>query len=492
MFKKTILIISFLVGLLICIPVYGETSVYVNDSKLVFDVAPVVENGRTLVPLRAIFEALGAEVNYEAATKTVIATKGDISIKLVIGGKAYKNNQEVNLDVPAKNISGRTLVPIRFISEALGSLVSYDANTQTVYIKTESAVELGLTQIFSTASPAIFKLETYDEYGNSLSQGTGFIIENTGKAVTNYHVIEDAYSAIATLTDGSKINVTEILYSNIDRDIAIIKLYNGTYPIVKLGNSDQVVTGQKIVAIGNPYGLENTISDGIISSKSRILDGYSFIQITAPISSGSSGGALLNYLGEVIGVTSSYFVDGQNLNFAVPINDVIAQLNTQDSSYKCLNTYQKVVKDVLYNSNVLSFMYPSNWYKVENTNVNANFKLVFINADNLESSILIASLPIGQYSSLDEYYTFFMEYLSTSELPYDNVELYKGNPRIVNGNSIRIGLIVGEKNGSEIREHFIMTKHGSLIYIITLTTYTADYENDLKVLDKILNTLSFK
>lgn len=93
-----------------------------------------LKNGRTLVPLRAIFEALGAEVFWNGETQTVTAKKGDTEIQLVIGGEAYKNGQLIPLDVPAKSFNGRTLVPLRFVSEALGCQTGWNSETQTITI----------------------------------------------------------------------------------------------------------------------------------------------------------------------------------------------------------------------------------------------------------------------------------------------------------------------------------------------------------------------
>lgn len=110
-------------------------TVILDGRQLSFDVPPVVESGRTLAPLRVIFEALGAKVSWDDATKTVTAKKGSIVIKLTVNQKtAYKNNSPIQLDVPAKAVSGRTLVPLRFVSEALGASVKWDGKTQTITI----------------------------------------------------------------------------------------------------------------------------------------------------------------------------------------------------------------------------------------------------------------------------------------------------------------------------------------------------------------------
>lgn len=109
--------------------------VRLNNRLLIFDQPPIAESGRILVPLRVIFEAFGAEVTWEQATQSVLAVKGDTTIKLTLGSKnAYKNGELIVLDVPAKALNGRTLVPVRFISESFGAEVTWDQATKTVGI----------------------------------------------------------------------------------------------------------------------------------------------------------------------------------------------------------------------------------------------------------------------------------------------------------------------------------------------------------------------
>lgn len=109
--------------------------VVLNGKALTFDVPPTVENNRTLVPLRAIFEALGAKVQWDDASQTVTATKDGNEVKLAIGGQAYKNGQTVILDVQVQLIDRRTMVPVRFVSEAMGCYVEWDDSTETVSIQ---------------------------------------------------------------------------------------------------------------------------------------------------------------------------------------------------------------------------------------------------------------------------------------------------------------------------------------------------------------------
>lgn len=134
-----------LLALLFSIPIQSEASpkVFLDGNQLQFDVSPVIENDRTLVPMRAIFEALGAEISWDEITKTVTAVKGDVKISLTVGSKtAYKNGEPFVLDVPAKIIGGRTMVPLRFISESLGAGVYWEGSTQTVRITSRPSVTL--------------------------------------------------------------------------------------------------------------------------------------------------------------------------------------------------------------------------------------------------------------------------------------------------------------------------------------------------------------
>jgi len=113
-----------------------EIKVLVNGTALTFDQPPIIENGRTLVPLRAIFEALGADVDWEQSTQTVTAVKDDITIVLKIGDAFLtKNGERITLDVPAKIVGGRTLVPARAVAESFGAEVGWDQTTRTVTIK---------------------------------------------------------------------------------------------------------------------------------------------------------------------------------------------------------------------------------------------------------------------------------------------------------------------------------------------------------------------
>ncbi|OGC75770.1 MAG: hypothetical protein A2145_05800 [candidate division Zixibacteria bacterium RBG_16_40_9] len=169
---------------------------------------------------------------------------------------------------------------------------------------------------------AVVLIATLKEQEESVGLGSGFIVDQEGVIVTNYHVIQGAYPAVVKLLNGDIYKEISIVDFDSTRDIAIIKVKGWGLPMVKLGNSDSIDIGERIVVIGNPKGLENTVSDGLLSGIRETGKGYKLHQLTAPVSAGSSGSPVFNSKGQVIGIATSTIIDGQNLNFSVPINYV--------------------------------------------------------------------------------------------------------------------------------------------------------------------------
>jgi len=112
-----------------------KVKVFLNGKRIRFDQPPIIQNGRTLVPVRAIFEAMNATVSWDDKTKTVTAKKGDTTIVMTIGNKTMKKNGvAIELDVPPQIVNGRTLVPARAVAESFGAKVDWDGSTRTVTI----------------------------------------------------------------------------------------------------------------------------------------------------------------------------------------------------------------------------------------------------------------------------------------------------------------------------------------------------------------------
>ncbi len=167
-------------------------------------------------------------------------------------------------------------------------------------------------------SATVVEITVFDQDGKVLSSGSGFIVRADGVLVSNNHVIDGASSASVTLPNGDIFDDVTLLDSDKRRDLVLLKIKALNLLVSRLGDSDAVDVGQHVIAIGNPEGLVRSVSDGIVSAM-RQADGFKVIQVTAPVSPGSSGGPLFNDDGQVIGVTSGA-MDGQNLNLAVPIN----------------------------------------------------------------------------------------------------------------------------------------------------------------------------
>lgn len=158
--------------------------------------------------------------------------------------------------------------------------------------------------------------------------GSGFIVSADGQIITNAHVVDGADTVQVSLKDGRKFT-GRVLGADPVTDVAVVKIDASDLPLAKLSNSDQVQPGEWAIAIGNPLGLDNTVTAGIVSATSRssgdagIPDKrVDFIQTDAAINPGNSGGPLLNQNGEVIGVNTAIRADAQGIGFAIPSNTV--------------------------------------------------------------------------------------------------------------------------------------------------------------------------
>ncbi len=216
--------------------------------------------------------------------------------------------------------------------------------TQSPPVPSNQTQRASLDPIISRI-PAVVTLYTYDTRGKAVAQGSGFLIASNGIGVTNFHVVNGSYSADAKLGDGRLYNVIKIQAYDPDRDIAIFQLGRKTPTGVEQAKDlpfltvapDAVQVGDRIATIGSPEGLTNSVSDGIVSAI-RTDGGQHFFQISAPISPGSSGGPVLNLEGQVVAISTFQLVEGQNLNFAIPA-DEIAPVQTRQMDVSLQQLY---------------------------------------------------------------------------------------------------------------------------------------------------------
>ena len=184
-----------------------------------------------------------------------------------------------------------------------------------------------LPSIIKRIEPSIVVVFAYDDKGEFLKLGSGFFITQRGDIITNYHVLQGASSAEIKTSDGKTYPITYIVAKDEQSDIIRLSVDIPSQYVYPLSLSTTIPeVGERIIVYGSPLGLEKTVSDGIISAI-REVPGYGkLIQITAPISPGSSGSPVLNMKGEVIGMATLQMVEGQSLNFAIP-SERIANLN---------------------------------------------------------------------------------------------------------------------------------------------------------------------
>ena len=171
------------------------------------------------------------------------------------------------------------------------------------------------TELYNQSVKYVGEIVTYDKSGSELALGTGFVISSDGKIVTNYHVIEGAYSAKITINN-TQYNIASVLAYDSNIDLAVLKINASGLTAANICKLP-VSTGATVYAIGSSKGLTNTFSQGMITQAERVMDGVVYIQHSSPISSGNSGGPLLNIYGEVIGINTMTRIDAQNINMAV-------------------------------------------------------------------------------------------------------------------------------------------------------------------------------
>jgi len=237
--------------------------------------------------------------------------------------------------------------------------VSAETEQTNSYLALE-AFSNGIADIAETVGPAVANIDTvrmvttqfpsfedpifkrffgreFEEFRRTIPQkgtGSGFIINQEGYVLTNEHVVRKADKIKVTLSDGREFD-GEVIGSDVTSDMAIVKIKADHLPTVALGNSDELRVGEIVIAIGNPYGLQQTVTMGVVSAKGRSIptgiEGHiyrNFIQTDTAINPGNSGGPLLNIKGEVVGINTAIIPYAQGIGFAIPIN--MAKKNIDD------------------------------------------------------------------------------------------------------------------------------------------------------------------
>jgi serine protease Do len=211
-----------------------------------------------------------------------------------------------------------------------------------------SADQRGLYSTASTPPPERDVRDLVKELGEAVVQvrtpgglGSGFILNDEGYLITNFHVIEgetsisiEVYHQTGGQLERKSYKEVRIVAMNKFADLALLKIDDLNAPRFKnilLGESDALAVGERVFAIGSPLGLERTVTEGIVSTKTRQMQGSLYLQTNAQINPGNSGGPLFNLRGEVVGVTNMKMTFGEGLGFAIPVEEVKYFLNHRDA-----------------------------------------------------------------------------------------------------------------------------------------------------------------
>jgi tetratricopeptide (TPR) repeat protein len=228
--------------------------------------------------------------------------------------------------------------------------VSRDSHsTASLYIAACLAAASGSTpsqntlpEIIRRVEPSTVLVLTFDGNGHRLMQGSGFFIDDKGDVVTNLHVLAGASKALVKTSEGKIHAVRQVVAEDRGADLVKLSIERPPHPASPIKVNDALPSvGEEILVIGNPMGLEQTVTNGIVSALRDVKGSGRLIQMTAPISAGSSGSPVVNLRGELIGVAMSILREGQNLNFAVPSGRIEALASGRARSFVAWAAAQK-------------------------------------------------------------------------------------------------------------------------------------------------------
>ncbi len=302
------------------------------------------------------------------------------------------------------------------------------------YTTSYSMPELTASEVFENSKNSVGEIITYDKNGSEYALGTGFSYSSNGKIITNYHVIEGAYSAKITI-NGINYTIKSVLAYDKNIDLAVLKIDATNLKVLDICKSNHSV-GKAVYAFGSSKGLTATFSQGIITCADRELDGVHYVQHDAATSSGNSGGPLINQYGEIIGVHTMTIKDSQNLNFAISVKELDNltygnPLTLAQFYEKECDVFTKVKNYVMakgsYDSSdkeytiTLGYTYSSDYSTMYTRKVSYNVVddeiclMFFIDADNLVSIYIdeVDGVYNWTYVDIYEYYMIGVLYAST-------------------------------------------------------------------------------
>lgn len=294
----------------------GPVRVWLGDEEVFFEVPPVLEKGRVLVPMRPLFEALELEVHWDGPTGTVTGSSPSHRIILRVGQNTARiNDTGTVLDAPPVIRDGRTLVGVRFVAESLGAGVRWDPGSKQVFLTPDPLRRNRSVQELEALADGVVRLTMRDARGRVTGSATGFYQGDRGEIVTNYHVLAGTHSLDVEDASGGiyRGEVAVIAFSK-EHDLAVIRIDRDAPLVLELAPDARLFSGQEILVIGNPESRRNVLSWGHVL---RIRPEE--ILVEAGVGPGSSGSPLLDRTGQVAGVVFAGDLAGEGRGYAVPV-----------------------------------------------------------------------------------------------------------------------------------------------------------------------------
>lgn len=353
-----------------------------------------------------------------------------------------------------------------------------------------------LVSLVKKVKPSIVAIYTFNNQGHSLMQGSGFFINNQGDVITNWHVIENAHSAVIKTFEGHSYLVKEILGGSKESDLALLSvdIQNDSVQDLPISRSMPEI-GERVLVMGNPLALEFSVSDGIIAAIRKIPE-YSngeVIQITAPVSPGSSGSPVMNMQGEVIAVAFYVYFHGENLNFAIPSQRVIDIINNKRPNAVSLAQLSfedfKIFED---SAKKFSVSYPSNWEQIAQNYQNQIINGFLAPYDNQNDSFREnLNVIVETYQSpiqLDNYYQWNINQLKA----FPDIQILGNYDALVSGVPSKILIYSRSQSGKNLTFSQVFLVQGNTGYILTFTAESDKYQAYQPIFQQIMDRFRLK
>lgn len=359
-----------------------------------------------------------------------------------------------------------------------------------------SLSQVDLVSLVKKVKPSIVAIYTFDNQGQSLMQGSGFFINNQGDVITNWHVIENAYSAVVKTFEGNSYLVKEVLGGSKESDLALLSVDIRNDSVQRLPISRSIPEiGERVLVMGNPLALEFSVSDGIIAAIRNIpeyLNGE-VIQITAPISPGSSGSPVINMQGEVIAIAFYVYFHGENLNFAIPsqrVIDVTNNLRPKPISLAQLSEEEFHIFEDSFHRFIVS--YPATWEQVTQNYQNQIINGFLAPFDNQSDSFREnLNVIIETYQSpiqLDNYYQWNINQLKT----FSDIQFLGNYDGFVSGIPSKILIYSRSQNGKNLTFSQVFLVQGNTGYVLTFTAESDKYQAYQPIFQQMMDRFRLK